>query len=433
MLRQLFSAPLLRSFIGVSGLYVMGVPLLLLANIVLARTLSVADFGTFGFALSLASVLAIPVSGGLPMLLTREVSSYAQRGNWTAYRGLVIEAYRWVMLVSLVVSAVFLAWSVGSEGVPAQYLLTAFALVPIMGLNTIRTGILRGFGRSLLAEAPNQLLQPTLLILGYLVLATLGLSSAANALWWYFSVNVMVFGLASIMLWRVQPSAARTTSSDRTDKLRWRRALLPFMMISATTLLSTQAAVLIAGFLGQEEVVAYLRVAERGAMFIIISFHVLSSIIGPHMVAAIQSGEIQRQREVVAQSSRLMFFTSFPLAIIIALIGPQILGLLFGSPYEEKSYLPMVIISVSHVFLTAFGHIGMFLSMGGRERLTLGSQALGLCVNIALCILLIRPLGAVGAAIAVSAGGVVSTVMNVFLVKRYFGFIPGMLLRRSHQ
>jgi len=433
MLRRLSSIPLLRSFVGVSGLYMLGIPLLLLANIVLARTLSVADFGTFGFALSLASVLAIPVSGGLPMLLTREVSTYVQRGNWPAYRGLVAEAYRWVMLVSLAIGSAFLTWSVAFGGMPAQYLLAAFVLVPIMGLNTIRTGILRGFGRSFLAETPSQVLQPTLLILGYLVLALLGLTTAANALWWYVAVNVMVFGVASIMLWRVQPLAARTANTERTDKLRWRRALFPFMMISATTLLSTQVAVLIAGFLGQEEVVAYLRVAERGAMFIIISFHVLSSIIGPHMVAAIQSGDIERQREVVAQSSRLMFFTSFPLAICISLMGPQILGLLFGSPYEEMAYLPMVIISVSHVFLTAFGHIGMFLSMGGHERLTLASQVLGLGVNVALCIFLIGPLGAVGAAIGISAGGIASTAMNAFLVKRHFGFIPGMLLRRSYQ
>lgn len=432
ILNQLSSTALLRSFVGVSSLYLLGIPLLLIMNIVLARTLSVTDFGLFGFALSLATVLAIPVSGGLPMLLTREVAGYAQRDNWPAYRGLVLEAYRWVALVSSTIGLAFLAWNAVFGGMAAQYLLITFLLVPFFGLNAIRNGILKGLGRSLMAEAPSQALQPLLLILGYLVLPKLGLTSAANALWWYFAVVVMVFGLASLMLWWVQPRAVQATSSDGTDRPRWRRALLPFMMMSATALLSTQVAVLISGFMGQEEVVAYLRVAERGAMCIIIPFHVLSSILGPHLVAAIQSGDLGQQRDIIRRSSRLMFFTSLPLAIVILLVGAQILGLLFGSPYDEKSYLPMVIVSVTQVISMAFGHIGMLLTMGGRERLILASQALGLCVNIALCILLIGPFGAVGASIGVSAGVMASTVMNVFLVKRHFGFTPGILLRRSY-
>jgi len=432
VLKQFAGIALMRSFVGVSGLYLLGIPLLLVANIVLARTLSVADFGIFGFALSLATVLAIPVSGGLTMLLTREVAGYAQSGNWPAYRGLVMAAYRWVIMASFTIGLAFLVWNAFFGGMPAQHLLITFLMVPLFALNAIRNGILKGLGRPLLAEAPTQVLQPMLMILGYLLLARLGLTSAANALWWYFAVIVTVFGLSSIMLWRVQPPAVREANSDGTDQPRWRRALLPFMMMSATALLSTQVAVLISGFMGQEEVVAYLRVAERGAMLIIIPFHILASIIGPHMVAAITSDDIGKQRDTVRQSSRLMFFTSLPLAIVILLVGAQILGLLFGSPYDEKSYLPMVIVSVTQVFSMAFGHIGMLLTMAGRERLILASQALALCFNIVLCILLIGPFGAVGASIGVSAGVLASTVMNVFLVKRHFGFIPGILLRKTY-
>lgn len=424
---------LLRSYVGLSSLYLLGIPLLLIMNIVLARTLSVADFGLFGFALSLATVLSIPVSGGLPMLLTREVAGYAQRENWPAYRGLVLEAYRWVFLVSVGIGLAFLTWHAIFGAIVAQQLLITFLLIPFFGLNAIQNGILKGLGRPLLAEAPSQALQPTLLILGYLILAKLSLASATNALWWYFIVIVIVFGLASIMLWRVHPPAVRAASCDVADQPRWRRALLPFMMMSATAMLSTQVAVLISGFMGQEEVVAYLRVAERGTIITIIPFHVLSSIIGPHMVAAIQTTDIGQQRDIVCRSSRLMFFTSLPVAIAMLLFGEQVLSLSFGPSYGDKSYLPMIIVSLAQVISLAFGNNGMLLSMGGHERLILASQALALCINIGLCILLIGPFGAVGASIGVSAGVIASTVMNVFLVKRHYGFIPGILLRQSYQ
>lgn len=424
---------LLRSFVGVSGLYLLGIPLLLIMNIVLARTLSVADFGLFGFALSLANVLAIPVSGGVQMLLTREVAGYARRENWPAYRGLVLQAYRWVVLVSVGIGLALLIWDEIFGAIVAEHLLITFLLIPFFGLNAIQNGILKGWGRPFLAEAPSQALQPTLLILGYLILAKLGLASATNALWWYLMVIAIVFGLASIMLWQIHPPTVRAASCDVADKLRWRGSLLPFMMMSATAVLSTQVAVLVSGLMGQEEIVAYLRVAERGTIITIMPFHVLSSILGPYMVAAIQAMDIRQQRDIVCRSSRLMFFTSFPLAIALIMFGEQILSLSFGPAYGEQSYLPMIIVSVAQVISLAFGNNGMLLSMGGHERLILASQALALCVNIALCILLIGPFGAVGASIGVSAGVIASTVMNVFLVKRHYGFIPGILLRQSYQ
>ena len=430
-MKQSLNIKIIQNFVGVSGIYFFSIPLLLLVNIVLTRTLSVSDFGVFSFVLSFTSVLAILVSGGLPMLVTREIATYKQSENWPAYRGLVTAAYRWVVLASFTCALAVLIWNIAFGVLLSQHLIIPLILLPIIGMTAIRNGILKGLCRPLISEAPTQILQPVLLIFGYLIIAYFGKSSATNALWCYFAVIMIVFGLASIILRYVQPAEVGVTYSDMTDQKRWRQALLPFMMISAVALLSTQLAILISGSMGQDEVVAYLRVAERGSMVIMIPFHILSSIIGPHMVAAIRSGNILKQRDIVRQSSRIIFFTSLPSLIVILLFGEQILGLLFGSPYDDKSYLPMVIVSVVQIFSVAFGHIGLLLVMGGHERLTLASQTLALFANFVFCILLIGPFGELGASIGIAIGVIVSTVLNVLLVKRYFGFIPGILLRQS--
>jgi O-antigen/teichoic acid export membrane protein len=135
----------------------------------------------------------------------------------------------------------------------------------------------------------------------------------------------------------------------------------------------------------------------------------------------------------VRRSSQLIFFTSLPLVIIILLFGEQIINLLFGNKYGENSYLPIVIVSVTQVFFGVFGLTGLLLTMGGKERKILISQILALGINLLLCILLIGPYGAVGASIGISAGLLVSTTINVLLIKRYFGFIPGIFLRKSFE
>ena len=433
MIKRFFNIQLIKSFVGVSTQYFLGILLLFVMNIVLARTMSVSDFGIFGFVLSLSTVLSIPVSGGLSMFLTREVAGYTQTRNWSAYRGLLLVACWWVILASFICGLALLSLTVIIERVPVHLYLIAFAFVPIMGLNTIRSGILKGLGHPILADGPTMVLQPMLLIIAYLLLAYLGLTSAINALLFYFVVFFIVFGMASVMLFLVQPSSVYATKSDMSDKPLWFRALLPFMLMNATTLLSTQTAILIAGFMGKDEVVAYIRVAERGAMVSILPFHVLTAIISPQIVTAIRSGDIIQLRDIVRRSSQLIFFTSLPLVIIILLFGEQIINLLFGNKYGENSYLPIVIVSVTQVFFGVFGLTGLLLTMGGKEREILISQILALGINLLLCILLIGPYGAVGASIGISAGLLVSTTINVLLIKRYFGFIPGIFLRKSFE
>lgn len=327
-----------HSFVGMAGLSMIGIPLMLMANIILARTLSVAEFGTFGFVIALATVLAIPVAGGLPMLLTREVAAYSQNKDWAAYRGLVVATYGWVaVMCGLIALGLSGSWLMARD-LPAGPLLVTVLLVPFLGLNGVRAGILKGLGRPVMAEAPPQLLQPPLMILGYLGLAWLGLSSAMSVLWWYLGVVIAVFGLASLLLWRVQPAQVHHVASDLTDLSRWRRAILPFVLISAASVLSTQVAVLLLGFSGQEEAVALMRVAERGALLVAMPLSFINTILGPYFVQAMKSEEDGAMRRIVRQSARLTLAASLPVALLLLLFGDTLIGWTFGAPYGAMSY-----------------------------------------------------------------------------------------------
>lgn len=421
------SALLFRSFLGVAGLYILGVPLLLLANIVLARTLSVGDFGAFGFALSLATVLAVPVSGGLPMLLTREVAGYARKENWSAYRGLAMVAYRWVLLACVAIGLASLTWKTMFGGMTDQQLLIIFLLVPFLGLNAIRNGLLKGLGRPVLAEAPSQVMQPALMILGYLTLAWLGLASATHALWWYLTVVVVVLVAASIMLWRVQPAAARGAARDTSDLPRWRRAFLPFAMISAATVLSTQVAVLLLGFAGMDEAVAQLRVAERGAQLVVFPLHAVNTVVGPYFVRAIKSGDKSELRRVARDSVRFALIAALLVGLILIAFGRSLIGWTFGTPYDEQAYLPMAILIAAQTLMITLGSGGIMLIMSGREKISLVGQVLSMALTVAICGALIGRLGAVGAATGAGFGIVASSLFFYFSARRHLGVSPGLV------
>jgi O-antigen/teichoic acid export membrane protein len=405
----------------------MGIPLMLLANVILARTLSVTEYGTFGFTIALAMVLAIPVAGGLQTLLTREVATYSNNKQWTAYRGLVLAAYGWVAAVCSLIALGLSGWWLVTRDLPAGSLLVAVLLVPFLGLNSLRAGILKGLGRPVMAEMPPQLLQPALMILGYLGLAWLGLSSTLIVLLWYLGVIVAVLGLASLLLWRVQPSQAHHVASDMTDLSRWRRAILPFIMISASSVLSTQLAFLLLGFSGREADVAIMRVAERGAILVALPLNFINTILGPYFVQAMKSEEDGALRRIVRQSARMALAASLPVSLLLLLFGDTLIGWAFGATYGTLSYLPMVFLIAAQVLSVALGPGGMLLAMGGYERQTLIGQLLSLGIILALGWVLIEPFGARGAAISAGSGLVVSQAYFYFMVRRHYGISSGVV------
>ncbi len=415
---------LTRAFAGVAGLYVIGVPLTLLASIILARMLTVADFGVYGFAISLATVLAIPVSGGLPMLLTREVAGFQRDEDWSSYRGILVSAYSWVIIFAVLVALGLAAWILWA-GDRADALVPVAFIVPLFGLAAVRNGLLKGLGHPVLAEAPTQVLQPILLICGFLALAYFGLASARAALWWYVATFAVVFVVATATLLAVQPSAARTATASRLNNRDWVRALLPFAMLGAVTTLGAQIGVLLLGFAGMEEAVAQLRVAERGAQLVAFPLTFINAVLGPYLVNAYRSGDLQELKRVVRFSAWLTLAPAVPTALILWIFGPALLALTFGAPYDALAYGPMMILITAQVVSLLLGNGGMLLAMSGHERYALLSMVFLLLVTASLAFVLIPKQGATGAAIAVAAG-IFGAKFFVFLaVKRKLGIWPG--------
>lgn len=416
-----------RSFLGLSGLYMLGIPLMLAANIVLARTLSVAEFGIFGFAISVATVLAIPVASGMPMLLTREIAGYVRSENWSAYRGLVISAYSWVAATCVLIGVGGALWWLLTPNGLELHILIAFLLVPFMGMSAVRNGILKGLGRPNLAEGMVQVAQSALLVLCYLCLMALSLSSAVTALWWYLSITVVIVILTSWVLIRVQPTQVSESKISWDDFPRWRRSVLPFALMSAAAILNSQIAVLLLGFTGQEEAVAQMRVAERGAQLITFPLHLINMVLGPYFVQALHDGDRQKLRSIARTSVLLTSAISFPASLVFLFFGENILGWTFGQYYADQSYMPLVILIFGQLITVALGSGSVLLAMSGHQVLVMVGSFLSLAIVAVIVGFLGASLGSTGAAIGVAIGMVFGQTLYYFAVRRIHKVSPGVI------
>src|SRR4051794_16901495 len=161
-----------------------GMGLGMIAGIVLARTLGPAGYGSYSWAFSWATALAVPAALGADQLLAREAGVELERGRWDALRALLRSALVTVAAVALCAAVVGAVAVVASGGDEARHtaLLVALPIVPLAALAAVAQGLLVGLGRTARALWPGTVgRQGSLLVLVALATAAGGLSAAGAA------------------------------------------------------------------------------------------------------------------------------------------------------------------------------------------------------------------------------------------------------------
>jgi O-antigen/teichoic acid export membrane protein len=416
----------LRHFFSVSVVFSIGVPLALCVNIVLARWLSIDQFGQYSFAIAIATLIAIPVSGGLPLLMTREVSKSTQAGDGPKYGQAVSTAVAWVLAASLLIAALGALFIGLFRPDRVVFFSLAMALVPAISLMAVSEGVLKGLGKPAIAEASRQLVVAPLLLAGVFLLSR-GFAPKADHV---LVVTLLTYALVAlgtfVIVVVLSPYSLRSTVAG-SDQLRaWARAFVSFALISGMATMSTQVAVLMLGFIGADEQVAFLRVAERGAQLVLFPLMFVNAVLGPRIVAAHRDGSHGGLRALSRQAARMTLAMSAPVAVVLLLFGKPLIALTFGEDYVGGAAAPLAILVVGQVTSVGFGSPGMFLMMIGLERSSIRAQIAGISIMVPAVVVLGATQGAVGAAIGVTIGLLAINLFAALSVSKNLGFFPGI-------
>ena len=407
---------------GVGAMRLVAIPIGLLTSIILARTLGPESFGQYAFVMALLPLLSLPVAGGVPQVLTREVAGYSYAGQWSLYRGVVRGAHIWVLSISLMVVAVYFAGGPLAGWIPSEgrwaLLGIIILMVPFNGLNAVRNGTIKGLGFPGQAEMPSQLLQPFIILAAYCALAGIGGLTPKTAVWAQVFGGALTFVFATVLFYKIRPKTSLSHPPVYETK-KWAVALFPFTLIVLVNTFNTQVGIVLLGFLGTDEAVAAMRVGERGAQFVALSLGLVNAVISPHIVNAYRDGDLKKLQQLSRQSARGAFIIALPIGLILILAGKPLIGLAFGEEFTAISYLPLIILVAGQLVNVFFGSVGQFLSMSGHEKDTLKGQVLALVVNVTACAILIPLYGAVGAAAGVSIGIITwNSMLGILVFKR---------------
>ena len=166
------------------------------------------------------------------------------------------------------------------------------------------------------------------------------------------------------------------------------------------------------------EQVGLFNATQRLTQFISLPLSALLFLYLPMTTGLNESGKTNEIRRMYISVAKWATLLTLPVVMMLALDGTYVATLLFGDKYHDAGTM-LMLMTLGMFVQTFFGPNGMTLIAMGESRFLLLSNIIGVGSSVLSCLLLIPAHGAVGGAIAIAVGMIISNIFRtVFLVAR---------------
>ncbi len=392
-----------------------------LSGILLARLLGLEGFGFYTLAFSTVILLSVPLSLGLPNLITRYVSKYESSGNYPAIKGLLIRTKQIVygsssgILIIALISYYF--WWKNLNPILVQTIWYGLVLLPFIGLQSIRAAALRGMRFIILAQLPDSLLKNFLLCFGLGVFYIFNFKLTPPLAMQIHILATLIAYIVGYVFYRKEIVKKIRNLKPIFKNKEWLKQTMPFSINSGIQVIKNKLLVYVLAIFGSVEAVALFDIAIRGASLVAFALDALNTGIAPYISAAFEKNNLNSLQRIATKSSRLTFIFALPVVLIFILGGEKLLVFLFGEAYQN-SYIPLVIMCLGQLINVATGSVGLVLNMTGHQAYITKVIGFNALLNILLCIPLVFYFDVIGAALIYSSLLIIQNVVLVLYTKK---------------
>lgn len=363
--------------------------------VVLARELGPALYGAYGIVYSVLLGAELIGRLGVPQALSRLIAEGEERAHELEGTGLTLTL---VINIPLFVAFWLLAPMLGAlfrveDG--ATLFRVAALDIPFFGMYVAASHILNGH-RSFAQESFGVVTYATARVVGILILLMVGVTI----------VGALIVNAASSIValayvgWRVGGRSFRPTLRHQRDLIRLAvpvglfalgSQLLVSLDLWSLNALGTQVA--------DAEKGLYVAATNLARLANVAGF-VMLAVLVPSVARALAAGDSEVVRRATQGAGRLLAVMLLPVCAVAAAEAPEVMTLVFSETYRQGAPL-LVILTFSHgLFFTVFMSFSGILIGISREREAAFIALISLPLSVLANVLLIRALGAQGAALA---------------------------------
>jgi O-antigen/teichoic acid export membrane protein len=397
--------------------------ILYLSQVLLARWMGRSEFGVYVYVWTWVLLIGTLADFGLAVAAQRFIPEYTEHKNFDRLRGFLTGS-RWLAMgvatalagLALMAIDVVEPW-IDSYLVVPLYL--ACACLPLYTLGSMLDGIARSYNWVNLALVPPYIMRPLVLIAVMAAAHLAGLTADAVTAMAAAVISTWTTAILQLLLVdrRLKTKVAPGPKSYAVRT--WLKTAIPIFMVGGFYLLLTYADVLLLqAFRSPEEVAVYYAAAKTLALVAFVNFSVAAAT--THKFSEYYlAGDRARLSAFLADAIRWTFWPSLAATALILAAGRPFLWL-FGPGFVD-GYPLMFILAIGLVSRAAIGPVERLLNMLEQQRACALVYAAAFAVNVALCLVLIPPFGATGAAVATACAVLAESLMLFFTTKYRLG------------
>ena len=407
----------------------------LILNLVIARYYGAKTLGIISLIMSYMAIVSLFSTFGLNTSLLRLIPEQLAKYTFKDAKDIIFKSTQIIGILSLTVTCIlllntkYIAVNFYNEPKLEKWLFFATFLIIALNISSINTTVIRAL-KEINAFALLQIIQPAINV-ALLVVITVFVITPDNPIYTYF---ISIFLGLIISSWFVFKSIRNkqkvymqdfnATSNQKAYthkqliKISW-----PMFLTGAMWVLTSQVDIVMLGaFTSTENVGIYAVVIKLGMMitFILTS---INMVLAPKFAELYYSNDLESLRNVAQKSSKIIFYTTIPLLLILIIFGKPILSL-FGSEFIF-GYWALVFVALGQFVNTICGSTGYFMNMTGNQKEFNKIMMFATLLNIILNYILIPIFGIVGAAISSLACVIYWNLGTVVFIKRKYNFYIG--------
>jgi len=202
----------------------------------------------------------------------------------------------------------------------------------------------------------------------------------------------------------------------------------PMLFASSFSLLMGWSDILMLGIFRDENEVGVYAAAQRVAALTGLSLIAINSVAAPKFIQFYSNSDMLGLKKIAQQSTKLIFFSSFPLLIIFFLFPAFVMNF-FGEEFTKGS-TTLLILTVGQFVNAISGSVGYIMQMTDNQKVYQHIIIVAAIFNIILNYFFIPLYGIEGAAVASSISIILWNLLLVYYIYKKLGFltlyIPGL-------
>ena len=296
----------------------------------------------------------------------------------------------------------------------SAFQLTAIGVVPMV-LIYLHREALRGLKRIALYALVNNIVIPFFGILFLFILYFLQNESEIAPLIAQ-TAAIIVSAVLAIYLWNKEFRGI--DKSEKVSNTTYKDLFsisFPMMLASSMFMIMNWTDTLMLGMFVDEKEVGIYNVALKISTFTSIALMAVNAIAAPKFAEMWGNKNINGLEKIVRQSTKMIFWSAFPILTMFLLFSHQLLSF-FGEAFYLGTDV-LIILTIGQFVNAISGSVNYLLNMTGNEKIVQNNILIASLINILLNYFLIPKYGMEGAAIASMISVIYWNLAGVFYIK----------------